>query len=186
MRRIQNGLIEEYEINPYTLIVQPIQYGSKVYTEIHELEDRYISPFKPLDIIKRSCEYFGSSYEGRKEGTKQLIGITHKPPIAIDPTSSIFFFPTTSPVTAGCIWMANQHIVGTARMDAGTTMITFRNQQAFEIPVSCRSIENQIMRTALLKTKLLQRIQETERQQHFLLTRNGAAEVPAGYPVLKR
>ena len=67
MKRVQDGLIEEYEINPYTLLIKPIQYGSEMYSQIFELEDQFISPFKPLDIIKRSCEYFGSSYEGLRE-----------------------------------------------------------------------------------------------------------------------
>ncbi|USK56526.1 competence protein ComK [Cytobacillus solani] len=59
-----SSLIDEYEINPNTMVVMPLAYGSKIYSQIWELEDEFISPFKPIDIIKKSCTFFGSSYEG--------------------------------------------------------------------------------------------------------------------------
>ncbi|MEF3400758.1 competence protein ComK, partial [Listeria monocytogenes] len=37
------------------------------------------------------------SLAGRKEGTKHLIGVTHKPPIIIDPVTSTYVFPTVAP-----------------------------------------------------------------------------------------
>ena len=58
-------IIEEYEINPNTMIIKPLSYGIKVYSQIWELDDEVTSPFKPIEIIKSSCKYFGSSYEGR-------------------------------------------------------------------------------------------------------------------------
>lgn len=64
METTHQDFISEYEITPYTLMVLPIHYGTKVYSRIIELEDDFISPFKPMDIMKKSCEYFGASYEG--------------------------------------------------------------------------------------------------------------------------
>ncbi|RFU63541.1 transcriptional regulator [Peribacillus saganii] len=164
-------LIEEYEITPYTLLLMPIQYGSKTYTRIYELNEEFISPFRPLDIIKKSCQYFGSSYEGRREGTKRLIKITHKAPIAIDPTSSIFFFPTISPSRPQCVWLAHEHISSYSRSGAAETSITFRNQKSINLPVSFSSFENQLLRTAHLKTTLVQRIAETERKSFYMFHR---------------
>lgn len=66
MKENNQGIIEEYEITPHTLMVAPINYGSKIYARIVEMEDEFISPFKPMEIIKKSCEFFGSSYEGSK------------------------------------------------------------------------------------------------------------------------
>lgn len=83
--------IEEYEINSCTMFLQPIDYGSKVYTNVFEIDDEFISPFKPLDIVKKSCDYFGCDYESRKKGTRQLIGYSRKIPIAIEPTNHLFF-----------------------------------------------------------------------------------------------
>ncbi|RFU62142.1 competence protein ComK [Peribacillus glennii] len=168
MKDVKPGLIEEYEITPYTLMVMPTTYGSKIYSHIIELDDEYISPFRPIDIIKKSCHYFGTSYEGRKEGTRQLIGITHKAPIAINPTSSMFFFPTTSPMRPQCIWVSLEHIDSYSRIDLSHTSVTFKNNQQAELPISTSSFENQYMRTVFLKDKLIQRIEETDRKYFYL------------------
>jgi competence protein ComK len=163
--------IEEYEVNPYTMFIKPVIYGSKVYSQIYELEDEYLSPFKPLEIIKKSCEYFSSSFEGRKEGTKQLIGLTHKVPIVIDPTNFIYFFPTTSPTRAECIWISHEHIMNYRRIDPRQTMVTFQNKQSINVPISYSSFDTQMLRTALLRTKLMQRIGQTERKSYYLMNR---------------
>ena len=164
--------IEEYEVNPYTMFIKPVLYGSKVYSQIFELEDEYLSPFKPLDIIKKSCEYYSSSFEGRKGGTKQLIGITHKAPIAIDPTNFIYFFPTTSPTRTECIWISHEHIMSIHRIESRQTMVTFQNKQSFNLPISYSSFESQMFRTAMLRTKLMQRIGQTERKSFYLMNRS--------------
>ncbi|WP_256237305.1 competence protein ComK [Bacillus sp. EB600] len=168
--------IEEYEVNPYTMFIKPVVYGSKVYSQIYELEDEFLSPFKPLDIIKKSCEYFSSSFEGRKEGTKQLIGITHKVPIVIDPTNFIYFFPTTSPTRSECIWVSHEHIMNYRRTDPRQTLVTFQNKQSFILPISHSSFENQMLRTALLRTKLMQRIGQTERKSFYVMNRSKIIE----------
>jgi hypothetical protein len=41
-------IIEEYEINPCTMMIMPMEYGSKVYSRIIEIDDEYLSPFKPI------------------------------------------------------------------------------------------------------------------------------------------
>jgi competence protein ComK len=168
--------IEEYEVNPYTMFIKPVIYGSKVYSEIYELEDEYLSPFKPLEIIKKSCEYFSSSFEGRKDGTKQLIGITHKVPIVIDPTNFIYFFPTTSPTRSECIWISHEHIMDYQRIDSRQTRVIFQNKQSFILPVSRSSFSNQMLRTALLKTTLMQRSGQMERKSFYLTNRSKVIE----------
>jgi len=66
MENLKRPLIEEYEINPQTMAIIPMEYGSKIYSKILEVDEELISPFKPIEIIKKSCQYFGSSYEGSK------------------------------------------------------------------------------------------------------------------------
>ncbi|MBT2684310.1 competence protein ComK [Bacillus sp. ISL-37] len=163
------NLVEEYEINPFTMIIIPEEYGSRVYSRVIELEEEYLSPFRPIDIIKKSCKYFGSSYEGRKEGTKQLTGITHKTPIIVDPISSIYFMPTSSPTKPDCIWVSHEHVVFHKKVDAHSTQVTFRNKKSMILPVSHHSFENQLLRTSLLRTKFMQRMKETERKALYLL-----------------
>ncbi|WNS76794.1 competence protein ComK [Bacillus sp. DTU_2020_1000418_1_SI_GHA_SEK_038] len=162
-------LIEEYEVNSHTMVIMPLSYGSKIYSQIWELEDEFISPFKPIDIIRKGCISFGSSYEGRKEATKHLTGITHKAPITVDSTNSIYFFPTTSPSNTQCIWISQEHIHFHRRGDSANTQVLFKNKRSLSIPVSFNSFNNQILRTALLKTRLSKRIENLERKDWYMI-----------------
>ncbi|KAB2337158.1 transcriptional regulator [Cytobacillus depressus] len=176
-------IIEEYEINPNTMIILPFTYGSKIYSKIWELEEEFISPFKPFDIIKKSCFLYGSSYEGRKEATKHLIGITHKAPITVDSANSIYFFPTTSPSNSKCIWISQEHIHLHRRSDTHTQVI-FKNKKLLSIPVSYNSFHNQVLRTALLKTTLSRRIENTGLGDWYLISGKknlNASERPGTY-----
>jgi competence protein ComK len=182
MKVITKELIEEYEINPFTLAILPLEYGSKTYSQILELDKEIHSPFKPLDIIKTSCSFFGCSYEGRKVGSKKLIGYTHKVPITIDSTNYMYFFPTSSPSKAHCAWISHEHVLDYKRTELDTTLVTFRNKQSIEIDISTHTFENQMLRTALLRTKLVQNIEEHDRKS--LLNYRGysrASEKPTPY-----
>jgi competence protein ComK len=160
----KSTLIEEYEINPYTMAIIPTQYGSRTYTEVIETQDSFVSPFRPFEIVKKSCEYFGASYSGRKDGTRRLIGITHKAPIIVDPHTSIYLFPTTSPTNPQCIWISHDHVIRQDRATSDSTLVTFQNKQTLSIPVSVSSFENQMYRTSLLRIRFTQHIQNMEKR----------------------
>ncbi|MGG3471132.1 competence protein ComK [Neobacillus pocheonensis] len=160
--------IEDYEINASTMFLRPVIYGSKVYSQVFEVEDHFLAPFKPLDIIKNSCDYFGVDYESRKRGTRQLTGYNRKNPIVIEPTNHIFFFPTTSPSSPECIWISQEHFKKHRRSGANQSLITFHNNQSYLFPVSYSTIETQMLRTAFLKTTLLQRIEIKGRKLFYL------------------
>lgn len=156
-------LIEEYEINSFTVLVMPITYGSKVFSKIYEFDEECVSPFRPIDIIRESCEFFGSSFEGRKDGTRKLVGFTHKVPIAISPPNNIYFFPTTSPENPRCIWVAHDHVVSYKKGEQNSTIVHFKNNQCMQLPISSSSFQNQVIRTMMLQSKLSQRIEDTKK-----------------------
>ncbi|MGD6801534.1 transcriptional regulator [Rossellomorea vietnamensis] len=160
----KSRIIEEYEINPYTMLIMPIEYGTRTYTEIHEGNETLVSPFKPFEIIKKSCEFFGSSYQGRKDGTKRLTGITHKAPIIVDPHSSIYLFPTTSPAKSECIWISHDHVLSYTKLNSKEISVTFRNRRSFTLPMSFASFEAQMMRTAMLRINFQHRILNADRK----------------------
>ncbi|MDQ0198128.1 competence protein ComK [Neobacillus ginsengisoli] len=163
--------IEEYEVNSCTMFLEPVEYGSKIYTRIIEVEDEFLAPFKPLDIIKNSCNYFGCDYESRKRGTKLLTGIKRKIPIVIEPTNSLFFFPTTSPNRQECIWIAHDYVENYRRSDRHQTLIKFQNNKSYYFPVSYCTIDGQMGKTSSFKTKLMQRIEKNERKLFYLMNR---------------
>ncbi|WP_064092180.1 competence protein ComK [Rossellomorea aquimaris] len=160
--RGKSRIIEEYEVNPHTMMLKPIEYGSRTFTEILEVDDVLVSPFKPFEILRKSCEFFGSSYEGRKEGTKKLTGIVYKAPIIVNPQMSIFLFPTVSPTKQECAWVSHSHVRRYDRSNAGFTKVFFQNRQSCDIPISYSSFENQMLRTSDLRIAYSQRISEME------------------------
>ena len=64
-------MIMKYEISSGTLAIMPTDDNNSL---VYEDEERYVVNEKPFNIMDASCRYFGSSYEGRKEGAKAIKG----------------------------------------------------------------------------------------------------------------
>ncbi|MET3696328.1 competence protein ComK [Bacillus oleivorans] len=148
----------EYEIRPDTMAIIPHTYGSKTFSMVKETTDSFIVPKKPLEIIKESCGYFGSSYPGRKEGTKQLMSITHKAPVAIDPYHFIYFFPTHSPSREQCSWISLLHVLHFSETNQNDTDVKFVNNEVVTIPTSIDAFRSQLFRTSFLMVRFIQRM----------------------------
>ena len=144
-----------YEVNFDTEAIVPID---KSQTKIMENNEEYIIENNSLEIMEHSCEYFGSSYEGRKEGTKKLLGITHKSPIIVEESRKIIFFPTSSPDKIDCIWINLEKIENYFRIDKKKSAIKFKNGDILKLNISFGSLSNQILRASRLKYILEERI----------------------------
>lgn len=136
-----------YEISKGTLAVVPNDSnGSLIYEDNY----RYIVKQTPYEVMESSCLYFGSSYQGRKEGAKNILGAEYKVPIIIDDSDNIIVFPTTSPLSQDCVWISLSHVKSYERVDSNNTKIIFDNGKDLIVPCSYRSIENQISRASRL------------------------------------
>lgn len=142
-----------YEINSSTLAIIPI---SKNVSKIIEEEEIITVNKTTTEIIDDSCKFFGSSYLGRHEGTKNLIGIHYKAPIVIEESNDIIFFPTASPRFDNCYWISLKKILKYKKED-GKTIIVFKNGYELPINISTGSLENQILRSTLLESVLRSR-----------------------------
>lgn len=153
-----------HEITPLTMAVLCERDGkgniqSKV---LEELRDYHVEK-KPTKVVDYACKYFGSSLKGRLEGTKDISRITHKAPIAIDPSSGMFFFPTTSPSNGNCSWISHSHVHIVKPFDSDRTELEFKNGRSIVLDVSYGSILNQIQRTAQFRYSLENRIKYIEK-----------------------
>lgn len=143
----------EYEINSSTLAIIPIdEKTSKIYEE----EEEYIVNQSSNSIIKNNCEYYGSSYEGRCIGTKCLIGVKTKYPIIIEESRNIIFFPTSSARTGQSSWIALNKIKSINKTNKKSN-IKFSNDEKIDLDISFYSLENQVCRATMLKSKLYER-----------------------------
>lgn len=143
-------MINEYEINKYTLAIITLKKGiSKVIEE----DEEFIVNKDSKDIINESCKYFGSSYIGRFEATKYLIGINYKSPIIIEESQEIIFFPTSSPRFDNCNWICLNKIKNIEKNN-DDSIVNFKNGNQLLLNISYKSLENQILRSTLLESKL--------------------------------
>ncbi|MGM7719454.1 competence protein ComK [Metabacillus sp. Hm71] len=125
------------------------------------------------------------SFNGRKEGTKGLMRITHKSPIVIDPANSIYFFPTTSSTKSHCVWISHGYVKEYSKAKHDNTQITFTNGKTITLPLSVGSFENQLFRTAQLRTIITSRI-ELEQQKINKLLKPSEKDVNAIYEQIIR
>ncbi len=145
--------MEEYEINSSTLAIIPIdEETSKVYED----EVKYVVKKSSNSIIKENCEFYGSSYQGRCIGTKSLTGIKTKYPIIIEESRNIIFFPTSSTRTKQSSWIALNKIKNYNKKDYNSQVL-FKNDEKIDLDISYYSLENQIVRATMLKSKLYER-----------------------------
>lgn len=150
------------EITPFTMAVLAQSGENNAYTSILGEEECFID-LSPTKLIDLACKSFGSSLKGRQEGTRGICKITHKAPIAIDPSSGMYFFPTISPTNARCSWIAHSHIDKMKIAKNHCTEIIFRNGMSITIDVSYGSLLNQIQRTAQFRYLLDNRIKYLQR-----------------------
>lgn len=147
-------MLEEYEINEDTQAIIPIDSTTSV---VYEQDTEYIVNKPSNKIINYNCNYYGSSYLGRCEGTKKLTGIKTKYPIIIEESRQIIFFPTSSTRNQQTQWIALNKIKTIEKKNDHSTII-FDNEKKVNFDISYYSLNNQYIRANLLQSKLYERI----------------------------
>lgn len=143
-------MLEEYEINSETLAILPYKLN---YSEVLEHQNHYYVLKTPRDIIEDSCKYYGSSYDGRLQGTKKLTGFNYKSPIIVEESYPMIFFPTESPKLESCSWINLKNLENYTSNLKGS-VIEFKNGQKINLNISKVSLENQVFRAARLSQRL--------------------------------
>ena len=137
----------KYEISQGTLAIVPNEGESSL---VFEDEDRYIVDQSPFSIMENSCKYFGSTYEGRKNGAKDILGAEYKVPIVVEDSNNLIVFPTTSPSATDCCWISLKRVKKIEKIDVNNTKIIFDNNREIIVDCSYRTIENQLSRASRL------------------------------------
>lgn len=137
----------KYEISRGTLAIVP---NSEENSLVYEDNSRYIVNETPFKIMEDSCKYFGSTYNGRKDSAKSILGAEYKVPIIVEENNNIIVFPTTSPISADCVWISLGRIKYFEKIDSSNTKIVFDNNREIIVPCSYRTIENQVSRASRL------------------------------------
>lgn len=146
--------MHNYEINTETLLIIPFGRGkSKVY----EYDGEYVVNMVPLDIIKKSCLYFGCSFEGRRDAVKDILRIDMKVPILVEDSKNIIFFPTASCINKNSAWISYQNLLKYSKLDDFSTVLYFRNNRKINVDTKYNLIDNQVIRCIKLDSLLIKR-----------------------------
>ena len=137
----------KYEFSEGTLAIVPNENESSL---VYEDDDRYIIDQTPFKIMEESCKYFGSTYAGRKDSARSILGAEYKVPIIVEDSDNLIVFPTTSPQSTDCTWVSLKRIKSFVKIDSSNTKIIFDNGKEIIVPCSYRTIENQVSRASRL------------------------------------
>ncbi len=143
-------MLNYYEINDSTLLLIP---EKEKITRVVEANNEFYVAMSVFNIIDESCKNFGSSYYGRHEGTKKMLGFKYKTPIIVSEINNIIFFPTIAPKETYCVWIS-QNNIEKYRREGNIPIITFKNNKDYEPAISYYIIENQIYKATMLEAKL--------------------------------
>lgn len=145
--------MDSYEINRDTVALIPKDQNTTI---VYEVDNSFVINKPTLKIVEESCEYFGSSLEGRQIGTSSLVGFTHKVPVIIEESFDLIFFPTQSPKNDECAWLSYEHIFKPDTFK-DKTIIELKNGKKIIVDVSTPVIHNQLYRCSRLKETLAYR-----------------------------
>ena len=145
----------KYEISKGTLAIVPNEDNNSL---VYEDNERYIIDQKPYQIMEESCKYFGSTYKGRKDSAKSMLGAEYKVPIIVEDTNNLIVFPTTSPTSDDCVWISLKRVKNIEKVDPFNTRVIFDNDREIIVPSSFRSVENQLSRASRLDVIIRKRL----------------------------
>lgn len=138
--------MEKYEINKETLAVVGINKNS---TKILEKHNEYYVKDVAYEVMEHSCQYFGSSYSGRVEGSKKMIGSNYKLPIIVEESNELIFFPIITPDNPKCVWISLKWY-DCVKLENENIYIYLKNGKKILSSASKNSIENQVLRASRL------------------------------------
>lgn len=143
----------EYEITEDTCALIAINDSC---TKIVELDNEIILNTSTLKILDYSCKYYGSSYNGRKEGSISILKNIYKIPIIVEESRNIIFFPISSPRYHNSTLISVRNIKSCRKIEKNTE-ITFKNGKKMIFKISYSSLQNQILRASYLEMIFLSR-----------------------------
>ena len=148
--------LDSYEINRDTCAI--ININNEV-SKIIEKDDEYLLPKKSFEVMEDSCAYYGSSYEGRLNGTKMILGSNYKLPIIVEESNDIIFFPTSGRAKNNCSWISLNQIEKYEPYN-GYTKVTFTGGKELILKMTCSSFELQVLRATRLQNLLAKRVEK--------------------------
>ena len=137
-----------YLISSETLALIPI--GPNI-THIIENNKEFDTNESFMNIIDYNCKINGSSYIGRYESSKLLIGLSSKLPILLNERE--IYIPTNSVKNNKCCWISYNNLKDYYKKDKNAVLV-FKNNRKIILDISFKVFENQIFKVNKLLFRL--------------------------------
>ncbi|MFC0525270.1 competence protein ComK [Pontibacillus salicampi] len=147
--RKRKEIKSEYLISEKTMGVfwnEDLEYTSKILEP-----NRIVYCNKsPIQIITESCAANGTPLSDRRGQMERILHSNTKLPVAINPEAYIYMFPTRSPRSIYCNWIAFYHVLAYdhKKEHEGSTII-FQDRTKVRLTTPGLSLEKQMHRTAM-------------------------------------
>ncbi|RLL43918.1 competence protein [Oceanobacillus piezotolerans] len=144
--------ILDYSINPQTAALIPIMHQDYKTIIIEKDKQLFINQ-TPIDLIKKACLVYLSTYEGRRKAVMHQMNYKRKIPIPINPSLHIISFPTHSTSHSNCCWIFYKHVKEIEKHplknQSDSSIITFSNDTQLLIDVSPYILRKQYKRAEM-------------------------------------
>jgi competence protein ComK len=124
------------------------------YNEYGELCSRVVKDdgdiklkISPIRLLEESCITYGSTFRGRIEAIKYLMGFKKRIPLTVSCKKNIFAFPINSHLRKDEIWIFTNKVLKYREVKKSVTRITFRNFKEIDIEISFSSFDSQFNRS---------------------------------------
>lgn len=146
--------MDEYEITSSTLM---LEYYDEEKTKIYEFDKEFIVNDSLFNIISNSCNFYGSTYDGRVEASKKILNTNIKVPIVVEDLKKIIFFPTKAIYKTGSRWISFNNLdrIEHVGRNNSLTRLCFCNGKMYDIENSYEIIHRQLFNCLTLEKTLL-------------------------------
>ncbi|RTZ53305.1 hypothetical protein EKO25_24005 [Bacillus sp. SAJ1] len=138
--------LKDYIVTTDTVALTEI-YHPELNTKIYDLNGIYYSKQTMKEILKKSCDRYGASYQGRIETVRNIFSYWRRTPLMIYPELFLYAFPTKSPEDFTCRWIFPAHIQ-THIIENNHLYVLFKNGMKVELNCSLNTYIKQRERTA--------------------------------------
>ncbi|WJY26156.1 competence protein ComK [Sporosarcina trichiuri] len=141
-----------YLINSDTFVLQPIHADFKTTTRVIERHTEFSLPKKPIQIVRKTCELYGSSLKTRTLTARRALGNRHKTPIVVAHAfdTPYIFLPTMSPASDDNMWIS-YHAITDFKEESSGCSIHLENGRIVKVNVSTPTMWRQFAFAALLE-----------------------------------
>lgn len=170
-----NSQLSSYIVSFETLALLPLVVGTKVFTRVIERSNEVIVTRRPAYIVRKSCEFYGSTLKHRIETARQTLGNRHKTPILLAHAFDMpyIFLPTLSPTSDHNIWISYHAIEGFKECNEHYgCVVQLENNTSIPLNVTMTTMYRQHSFATLLKKDFLKKQNLLNKTSYLLSSKN--------------